>query len=368
MGNIRLFSGRGPHIAWWRLGLLLPVCLAVFAAPCGAFTRDQKKPKVRKPASGVRRPDATPASGVRRNPTSGSGRLLQSQGSGRRMSPAGGGRLAGPIGSGMPVRGGGGIRMPAAGWGVPVQPPQGGGAPVGGIRVWPGQTQPGRPGTDPEDPTPRPTPREWIVPPDIMDGTSGPIREDPIGPHPMADLADQMARTARTQLRQGNTIQAESSLSSAVTLFPSDPVMRIEYALALSSVGNFHGAVRQLVDGFRLHPDLVVEPLNVVEAYGGEEKFAERMEQIDQYRAEYPQDSNSRFLHGFLKLHSGSLTEARDDFLALKESDPDFPFLGSFCRRLDGLELAESMAAEVEEKGANPPVKPQASQTKEPER
>ncbi|MFH0944750.1 MAG: hypothetical protein V2A76_06090 [Planctomycetota bacterium] len=367
MGNSRPSAVRGPQVAGWVLGLL-PVCLGLLAAPCSATAGKQKKPEPQRPSAYAGRSFGQVGSG-RRMSASGSGRLLPSHGSGRRMSSAGGGRLMGPLGSGMPVQGG--ERYPAVGWGVPVLPPQGGGAPVDGIPVWPEVTQPEWPGpdpVDPVDPAPRPVPREWQVPPDIVDGTSGPIREDPVIPHPMADLADQLARTARTQLRQGSVSQAESSLNSAVTLFPSDPVLRIEYALALSGVGNFHGAVRQLVDGFRLHPDLVVEPLNVVAAYGGEELFAVRMEEIDRYREAFPLDSNSRFLRAFLLLHSGALEEAQRDFLALKESDPEFPFVGAFCRRMDGLVLAESLAAPVEEQGERPPEESGAAGAKEPER
>lgn len=323
----------------WTLGLLVSSMCLCSAATLTAF----QGRKFGSAGSGRRLPPIGSARrmsspGADRNlPSPGSGRRITDQGAGRRLADPGAGRRLAPLGSADPS-------LPPA----LKDPRRGGGlsnhGSLQGAVFWPDHRQ-----TNEGDPNPATREPERQLDSshgeidesgaagEVIDGRQ-PLPPQPRAQQPMEELADQLARTARRQLSQGQVYLAEASLNSAVSLFPSDPIMRIEYALALSSVGNFHGAVNELINGFRLAPELMVESLNVVAVFGGRERFAERMEQIDRYRAAFPLDSNSLFLRAFLALHSGAREEARRDFLLLKSKDPGFPFLSAFTKRLSLIE------------------------------
>jgi tetratricopeptide (TPR) repeat protein len=264
------------------------------------------------------------------------------------MADSGSGRALAPIGGQVPSGG-------AAGSSVPIGLRYGSGVSSHGIprgiSVWPDAQAPYGGGPDPIGPAGPGDPLDrsgWVEGLEASADTAqlGSEEFEPAlgvieAPHPMEDLADQLASTGRLQLSQGEIYLAEASLSNAVALFTSDPIMRIEYALALAAVGNFAGARTELIDGFRMQPELVVESLNVVSAYGGEELFLERMEQIDRYRESVPLDSDSLFVRAFLAFHAGALEAAREDFLLLRSNDPKFPFLSAFTKQLELLDLTK---------------------------
>ncbi|MBI4881918.1 MAG: hypothetical protein HY812_20015 [Planctomycetes bacterium] len=297
------------------------------------------------------------------------GRPFSPLGQGRPLAPLGSGRPLAPLGSGRAFSAAD-LDAPssAAGSGVP-EAPAGGESPLAGggflvledvrsLGIAEAPDRLGEPiaGVAPLPPEERSStlPPGGVAPRAALPGleTPDPAAPEP-RPHPLSGLAEQLVTSARQQLQDGQVYLAESSLSSAVTLFPEDSRLRLEYALAQAGVGNVHGAARSLVDGFRLEPDLVVEPLNVVKAYGGRERYQERLEQVSLYQAAYPLDSNALFLRGFLTAHAGDAAQAVADFSRLRQNDPVYPFVGAFLKRLEAADVAPQ-APEEAPAGAGP--------------
>ncbi len=293
----------------------------------------------------------------------GSGRPLAPLGSGRPLAPLGSGRPLAPLGQGR-VLNAGDLDAPsgAAGPALPEEPSAGNApAPRGGFLVVEDAGSlglaeaPDRLGGPVTAVVPLP-PEESIrvAPGGALLGldTPEPANREPRR-HPLSGLAEQLVTSARQQLQEGQIYLAESSLSSAVTLFPEDSLLRLEYALAQAAVGNVHGAARSLVDGFRLDPDLVAESLNVVKAYGGRDRYQERLEQVNLYQAAYPLDSGALFVRGFLTVHAGDAAQALADFSRLRANDPEYPFVGALLKRLEAVDVAPQ-APEDAPAGAGP--------------
>lgn len=327
----------------------------------------------------------------------GSGRNLAPIGSGRNLAPIGTGRIGSSIGSRPATDPGSGRALPATGSGrrlaptgaaersspigpsTPVFPPQGGSTPQIGIvtriAVWPGaDVQQIR---DDDDPvggprtgfTPRGEPAHTAAgvlavatgvegvaenPDPLPAGAGSDVPEfaDPADQQPMVTLGRRLLSSGRQQLREKQYFLAESSFHGALSLFPRDPVLHIEYALALLGVDNVNGASAELISGFRIEPDLLTESLNLQAAFGGKEAFDERLELVTRYQQAYPLDSGALFLLGFLELHSGAAVSARERFELLTRNDPHYPFAAAFSKRLEVADLL------LEEQEAEAPAEP----------
>lgn len=281
--------------------------------------------------------------------TVGIGRPFGSIGTGRPFAPLGTGRPFAPLGTGRAFGTGGGTaaapETPAAP-APPVVPPR------ASVVLLPVEGEPLPPLPLVEEPLPVAPPQSLPADPQDAGGSAAePSAPAPV-PAALLDLGGRLVDRGRGQLRVGQPYLAEATLHSAVTLFPGDPELRLDHALALAGTGNVDGAAKQLVEAFRLDADLVRAPLNVVAAYGGKDRFVECVAVVERYVAAYPLDSHARFLLAFLLLHSGDAERARAEFGAIHAADPGFPFAAAFLDVLDDQER-RSVALP---RGADPPA------------
>ncbi|MFQ5425254.1 MAG: tetratricopeptide repeat protein [Phycisphaerae bacterium] len=134
-------------------------------------------------------------------------------------------------------------------------------------------------------------------------------------------------------LRRGAYYNAAREFDLAHTVDPKNPLPLLKRGHALAAAGDFVSAVRSLLAGIELHPQIAAIELDLPAMVGGRDTFDRRRVALED-RLGRGEDTELRFLLGYLEYYSGLQEAGLRDLSAAAKAAPADSIISRFPGRL----------------------------------